>query len=332
MGLATPTAIMVGLGKAAQAGILVKGGSTLENLARIKTVIFDKTGTLTTGDFRVSIKTAPGQAADYVYSVLAALEKHSRHPIAKSILAALPDRWSLLLTHVEERAGVGINGFDSQGNQFALESAKVENPTSAEIADFDLCLSQNGRIIAYIKLEDELKPEAKETVERLQKASFKTVLLSGDLPQKCSTVAEALGIDVVHGGKSPAEKLALIKELEREAASAFVGDGINDAPSLAQASVGISLSEASQIAMHAAQVVVLGGNLRHIIKALALARLTLKTIKQNLFWAFFYNTLAIPAAAAGYLNPMLAALAMTFSDVMVIGNSLRMKRCSINTL
>ena len=316
MGLATPTAVMVGIGQAAQKGILVKGGATLEKLAQVKTVIFDKTGTLTTGKFKLKFIDAPLSDRSRVESILLALERHSSHPIAKSLTAALQHAAPFDLRDVEEQRGRGIRAKDAAGDEYELAAGDGG----------DLALRQNGKAIARIEIEDELKPDALAAIIVLKQQGLTTALLSGDSRRKCEAAARLLGIESVFAEKTPAEKVQTIDQLEAAQPSVFVGDGINDAPALARATVGMALSDAAQIAVQSAQVVVLGSELRHIANAVSIARLTLRTIKQNLFWAFLYNVLAIPAAAAGYLNPALAAAAMAFSDVIVIGNSLRMKR------
>jgi Cu+-exporting ATPase len=189
----------------------------------------------------------------------------------------------------------------------------------------DLVLTKNKKAVARIFLADDLKPEAKTALTKLKAMGLKLVMLSGDSAVKCQNTAAELEIESVFSRHSPAQKLAKLAELEAKTPTGYVGDGINDAPALSQARVGISLSNASQIAIQSAQVILHRGSLSALVEAVHISRLTLKTIKQNLFWAFFYNVLAIPLAAAGYLSPIIAALAMALSDVFVIGNSLRLR-------
>jgi Cu+-exporting ATPase len=323
MGLATPTAVMVGLGRAARSGILLKGGQILEELANIQTLIFDKTGTLTTGKFRLKkFEALEGDQAE-LKSIVRALEERSSHPIAVSLVQELTDYSPFPLYDIKEEQGVGVSGVDSKGERYALSKNSLE--TQGEDSLCDLVLTKNKKAVARIFLADDLKPEAKTALTKLKAMGLKLVMLSGDSAVKCQNTAAELEIESVFSRHSPAQKLAKLAELEAKTPTGYVGDGINDAPALSQARVGISLSNASQIAIQSAQVILHRGSLSALVEAVHISRLTLKTIKQNLFWAFFYNLLAIPLAAAGYLSPIIAALAMALSDVFVIGNSLRLR-------
>lgn len=324
MGLATPTAVMVGIGMAARRGILIKGGNTLETFARIKRMVFDKTGTITTGDFKLKSINTVDVDLDYVKSVIAGLEHYSSHPVAKSIGGLFEDTKRLEMCGVEEQRGVGVTGKDGAGNSFALGSWLIARELTQD-RSHALYLLKNGSLIATVNLQDEVKPNAAGAIEKLRKLGVDSILLSGDVADKCAGIASQVGINLFFAEQSPEDKLRVIERLDREAATAFIGDGINDAPSLARASVGISLSDASAAAINSAQIVLLKNNLEQLPRALAIARKTFRTIKENLFWAFFYNVLAIPFAAAGMLNPMIAALAMAASDIIVVGNSLRLR-------
>lgn len=324
MGLATPTAVMVGIGRVTKKGILIKGGKTLEQLASIRQIVFDKTGTLTTGQFKIKKITSPNEDIDQIKSILASVEKHSSHPIANSISRELKGAKEIKLKNIQELMGIGMKAEDENGNQFELGSYQIAKGLTDE-TEHDLFLLRNQELIATIDIQDELKPGAKSTIEYLKKKGIKTILLSGDNKAKCTYVAQELGIDDFYYGKLPDEKLKLVEELTDHMPTAMVGDGINDAPALAKATVGISLSNATEVAIDSSQVILLNGNLEHLKSALELSNQTLTTIKQNLFWAFSYNIVAIPIAALGFLNPMIAAFSMAFSDVMVIGNSLRLK-------
>jgi len=327
MGLATPTAVMVGIGKAAKKGILFKGGSTIEQFAGIKNVVFDKTGTLTTGDFRIKDITLFTKDIDIevIKGIVVGLEKHSSHPIAKSLTRELTGVKPYPIDRsIRETRGLGVQGFDEKGVKYELGSqtlvADMQLPQ-----EHDLYLLKNDALIAAIDIKDDIKKDAASTIEYLHSCGIKTILLSGDRRNKCEEVAKAIGIQKIYYEKLPHEKLTIIEGLAKSEHTAFIGDGINDAPSLARATVGVSLTEASEAAIQSAQIVLLSDTMNHLKGSHVLARHTMRTIKQNLFWAFFYNTCAIPIAAVGLLNPMIAALAMAFSDVMVIGNSLRLK-------
>ena len=328
MGLATPTAVMVGIGRAAKRGILIKGGSTLEQFARIKNIVFDKTGTITTGKFTIT-KTklyAPVEEQE-IMNILFSLERHSSHPIAQSITTFLKDSAKIIsLDEVNELKGIGIEAVDVNGTKYQLVSQKIGKQYMPDSAH-SIYVIKGGELIAGVDIEDELKENVPETMELLNKANINTILLSGDQKKKCEKIAEDINIKTVYSEQSPDQKLKMIDDLEANAPTAMVGDGINDAPALAKANVGISLSNATQVAVQSAQMILLNTkDLSQVYEAFLISKHTLITIKQNLFWAFFYNVLAIPIAAMGYLDPMIAALTMAFSDVIVIGNSIRLKR------
>ena len=325
MGLATPTAVIAGIGRGARKGILIKGGSTLEQFAKVQTVVFDKTGTLTTGRFRIDETTITGDINEsQVRRLLFHLEQHSSHPIAQSMVRELSDFQGepMEFENVTEHKGKGVEALDSEGVLWKAGAAAWLMPE----ADADIVLTRNGDTVAELRIADELKPGAREMIQALQQKGIQTVLLSGDRAAKCKVIAEETGITTVHSGQSPEGKLKVIEALKVNGLTAMVGDGINDAPALAASDLGISLGDASQVAIQSAQVVLLkSDNLLRLRDAFLVGRHTYLTIKQNLFWAFFYNIVAIPLAAMGFLNPMLAALAMAFSDVIVIGNSIRLK-------
>lgn len=327
MGLATPTAVMVGIGRAAKKGILIKGGSTLEQFANIKNMVFDKTGTLTTGNFKLQqIKLYKEITEQEVIDMVFSLEEYSSHPIARSLVVDLQTKANRLsFEKIAEVKGFGIEAFDKEGNHYQLGSSRWITDEKLKNAH-QIYLLKNNVLIAGITIEDELKQNVKSTFELLQQKNINTILLSGDNKQKCETLAKELGISTVYSEQLPQHKLEIIDELISKSPTAMVGDGINDAPALTKANVGISLSNATQIAMQSAQIVLLNHkDFSQVYEAYLISKHTLKTIKQNLFWAFFYNVLAIPIAAFGFLNPMVAALAMAFSDVIVVGNSIRLK-------
>jgi Cu+-exporting ATPase len=328
MGLATPTALMVGIGRAARNGILIKGGSTVEQFAKVKTVVFDKTGTLTTGNFRIANIQSTGAPDDEIRKILFSMEQHSAHPIAKSIVKELGSidtapaiRWK----SIEEDKGRGLNAFDMEGNLFSAGSYVMAKHITQD-SSHSVYLLKNNKLIATVDLEDEIKQGAAATVSRLKSLGIKTVLLSGDRKKVCDLVGKQLGIDEIYSEQLPAAKLTLIEKFSSQNPTAMVGDGINDAPALAKADVGVSLSNASEVAIQSAQVILLKSNdLTSLLLSLAYAKHTLLTIKQNLFWAFAYNIIAIPIAAAGLLSPAVGALSMAFSDVVLVLNSIRLR-------
>lgn len=328
MGLATPTAVVVGLGRASKQGILVKGGRTLEVFAGIDTIVFDKTGTLTTGRLTVSDVHVSGISEETAKAVIRSLEQYSSHPIAKALLREFEGADLIPLTNVTETKGLGISGEDAQGTRWQLGSFRIAAGLNDELTH-DQYLLKNGELVATLSLEDELREDAKETISWLNGQEIETILLTGDRKEKAAQVADALGIRTVYAEQLPDQKLALISELRKEGEVAMVGDGINDAPALAKASVGISPGGATDIAIQSAEVVLLSGKLSSLKTLHQISRHTVKTIKQNLFWAFFYNTIAIPFAAVGFLKPIIGAATMAISDVLVIGNSLRLKWKSI---
>jgi len=324
MGLATPTAVMVGLGRAAKNGILIKGGDTVEAVTKAKFVVFDKTGTLTTGKFSINdIKIEKDADIEIVRGVIIAIEERSNHPIARSLvngLKHLPQQKVILKTIAEEK-GLGMRAEDVEGNHYFLGASK----NTDKDAMFNVSLYKNQFLLAQIMIDDEIRPQAAALIAELKKMGTTPVLLSGDKQSRCEKVAKAIGINEVHGEKLPGEKLNVIDVYRKKGTTIMVGDGINDAPALTKADVGVSMNDSSQVAIQSAKVILLNADLFSLVKFLQISRHTLVTIRQNLFWAFAYNIVAIPIAAFGFLSPMVGALAMAFSDVVVIGNSLRLK-------
>jgi len=322
MGLATPAAIAVGLGRAAKNGILFRNARSLELFKNITTVVFDKTGTLTKGNLTISkFETTIGEEAfkKIVYS----LEKYSNHPIAKTIIAEWKTNQAINWKKVEEIKGLGVAAEDTEGNRYQLGSHKIAIQQTADNTHAAYLL-KNEELIGWFDMDDEIRTEAAAVINYLHSKKIKTVLLSGDSLERTNKVAAALGIDEVYAEKAPDEKLKIIEQLNAVSPVAMVGDGINDAPALAKATIGISLSDATQLAMQTAQVVLMNKGIQHLPLALGLGKHTFSTIKGNLFWAFIYNIVAIPVAAVGLLQPGLAALAMGFSDVVLAINSIRL--------
>jgi P-type Cu+ transporter len=325
MGLATPAAIAVGLGRGARNGILFRNSKSLELFKDIKQVVFDKTGTLTTGKFQISnfkSLVAEGDFKRIVYS----LEKYSTHPLARTIANEWRISNDIRWKKIEEIKGKGMVAVDTDGNEYALGSHKLALGLTTE-ENHNIYLIKNNELIGWIDLADELRPESKFVVQYLKSKSIKTVLLSGDRYEKTKALADTLGIEEVVAQQSPEQKLQKIEELTNQQPTIMVGDGINDAPALAKATIGISMSEASQLAMQSASVVLMSSGLNKLPLALGLGRHTYLTIKQNLFWAFAYNIVAIPVAAVGLLGtygPTYGALIMGLSDVVLAINSVRL--------
>ncbi|HEO3295719.1 TPA: copper-translocating P-type ATPase [Streptococcus agalactiae] len=347
LGLATPTAIMVASGKAAENGILFKGGEVLEKAHHIDTIVFDKTGTLTKGKPEVvAIKTYGGDKEEFLGQV-ASVEKLSNHPLSQAIVnkakeKELPLREVMAFKNI---LGYGlsatINGKTMlvgnanlmTKNDVNLDLAKADIEIAQEEAQTVVYVSENGVLSGLITLTDQLKTDSQETVKQLQRLGFNLVLLTGDNKASADAIAQKLGITTVVSEVLPDQKANVILELKEKGGQiAMVGDGINDAPALASSDVGISMSSGTDIAIESADIVLMKPELTDLLKAMTISKQTIQIIKENLFWAFFYNVLAIPVAmgvlhlfGGPLLNPMLAGLAMAFSSVSVVLNALRLK-------
>lgn len=337
MGLATPTAIMVATGLGAQHGILIKDAQSLEIVNKAKVVVFDKTGTLTTGT-PVVTDIIPSS----ILSIAASLEKGSEHSLADAISQEAKKK-HLALSEVEGFAAIpgrGIQGtiYNKKyffGNRALMDAQKIsdrmheKNLTRLERqGKTAMMLADAEQVLGLIAVADTLKPDAKETVQLLKKMHIAVWMITGDNNHTATAIAKQAGIQHVLASVLPDQKSEKIKELKSPVA--FIGDGINDAPALAAADVGIALGTGTDIAMESAGITLLNKNITSVISAIKLSRATLAIIKQNLFWAFGYNVILIPAAMAGLLNPALAAFAMTASSISVVSNSLRLKQAKIN--
>lgn len=350
LGLATPTAIMAGTGKGAENGILIKSGEALETAHKLNTIVFDKTGTLTRGKPEVTnIVVADKYSYDGFIRLAAAAEAGSEHPLAEAVMREAGRRKidAQKVTAFETVSGKGIKAKLGKnkiaiGNRKLMADylVKISPETESKIASLEhegktvIIISQDSLLIGLIAISDTLKENSKGAVERLQKMGLQTVMLTGDNERTAKAIAHQLGIDRVIAEVLPGEKADVIKMLQAEGKSvAMVGDGINDAPALAQANIGIALGSGTDVAMETGDIVLIKDNLRDVVTAIDLSKYTMKKIKQNLFWAFFYNIVGIPVAAGilyssyGFLlNPMIAAGAMGFSSISVVSNSVMMKR------
>ena len=341
LGLATPTALMVGIGRAASLGILIKGHDALEASGRVDTVVLDKTGTLTTGRMSVESATAYGVPEHELWRIAASVERGSEHAIARAIENAATRHVTDLLPLETFTALPGLGAeADIAAARVLIGNAELLRTRGIDItrADTDLgaaaengrtvvLVARDGELIGAFQLADTLKPYAAETITALRSQGLHTVLLTGDSPAAGRQIADTLSIDQVHAGVMPTTKADVIRDLQAQGRRvAMVGDGINDATALATADLGLALVAGTDIALKAADIILVREDLLVVPDALTISRRTLRTIRTNLIWAFGYNVAAIPIAAAGLLNPLIAAAAMSLSSVLVVYNSLRIQR------
>jgi Cu+-exporting ATPase len=332
MGLATPAAIMAGTNAAAKRGILVRDGESLEKCGTITAVLFDKTGTLSEGKPRVEKFIALDGGESEARALARALAMPSKHPYSLAVAASLAEVAPAEITGWREERGQGVSAQWRgaplfMGSINALRERNIPLAALPEMQGTVLGLVAGGKLIAGLALADPLKPRAADVVKRLRDSGLRLYLVSGDAATAVKPLAAAAGIapENVFAEVKPEEKAGIVQRLQSERQRvAFVGDGINDAPALAQADLGIAVTQASDIAREAADILLLKADIEAIPQALGICRATLRTIKQNLFWAFFYNAAAIPLAATGILPPVACAAAMAVSDLFVIGNSLRL--------
>lgn len=349
MGLAVPTAVMVASGRGAAAGVLIKGGEPLERLAGVNTVVFDKTGTLTEGRPQVVDEwIAPGTDRDHVLSQVAAVEARSEHPLAKAVAAYAPPAGQV--GDVMALAGRGIfatvdgrhviAGTDSLLRESGIDTSAAQPTVTGWLtsARTVVLAAINGQLVAAFAIADALRPNAGQVVASLRKRGLKVVMLSGDRQATAAAIAAQAGISDVVAEVLPDGKVDAIKALQQQGrVVAMIGDGLNDAPALAQADIGMAMASGTDIATEAAAVTLMRSDLAGVEQAIVLARKTMQTMKQNLFWAFIYNVIGIPVAAGILypafgilLSPILASAAMAFSSVSVVSNSLRLKGASLS--
>jgi len=346
LGLATPTALLVGTGRGAQLGILIKGPEVLESTRRVTTVLLDKTGTLTTGQMQLTaVLVATGEDEGEVLRLAGALEAYSEHPIATAIARAARDRFGPLAEVVDfhSTGGLGVTGrigahevavgrvtfLTSLGLAMPAELAGVVE-SAATAAGSTVAVGWGGSVRALVVVADTVKPTSADAVRRLRELGLTPILLTGDGPGPARAVARAVGIATVIADVLPEDKVAVVRRIQAQGdVVAMVGDGVNDAAALATADLGLAMGTGTDAAIEAADLTLVSGDPRAVADAIRLSRRTLTVIRSNLFWAFAYNLAAIPVAATGLLNPMLAGVAMALSSLFVVSNSLRLRRFSV---
>jgi P-type Cu+ transporter len=342
LGLATPTALLVGTGRGAQLGLLIKGPEILESTRRVDTIVLDKTGTVTSGRMSVAeVVAADGEDRDEVLAIAGALEDASEHPIARAIADAAGRDGALApLEDFANREGLGVEGVVAgHGVQVGRPSLMADwglrVPAELDVARRSaeaggrtaVVAAWDGAVRGLIVVADTVKPTSAEAVASLRQLGLRPVLLTGDNETTARAVAAEVGIDEVIAEVLPADKADVVRRLQAEGrVVAMVGDGVNDAPALAQADLGLSIGTGTDVAIEASDLTLVSGDLRAAADAIRLSRATLRTIKQNLGWAFGYNIAALPLAALGLLNPLIAGAAMGFSSVSVVANALRLRR------
>lgn len=336
LGLATPVAVMAGTGRAAAHGVLVKNAETLQSLSSVEIFALDKTATITEGKPRVTHAEAFGSfekdGAERVLAIAAALEKTSTHPLAKAVIDACGDKELPNLEKSEYKIGYGVVGV-ADGTEYALGAPRLMLDFGVEVESDDLqtvYLCKRGELLGKITVDDEIKPTSAYAVQLMKQTGARVVMLTGDNEHQAARIAQKAGIDEVYSNVLPEDKLDIVEKLKTQGRTAMVGDGINDAPALKSADVGIAIGSGTDVAIEAADVVLVRSDLTDVPRAMAVSHASLRNIKQNLFWAFIYNTLGIPLAAGVFyalgvtLDPMIAAGAMAASSLFVVCNALRL--------
>jgi Cu+-exporting ATPase len=347
IGLASPISIMVASGKSAEMGVLFRKGEALQTLQQAKVFAFDKTGTLTRGKPELTdVNVVAGQDENTVLALVAALENVSEHPIAQAIVHAASDRGITLadVDAFEAVPGQGVTG-TVDGHEVVVGTGRLMVAKGIDVGVLEPALTRaqeagktalyaaiDGSVAAVLAVADTIKAESREVVRRLHEGGYQVALITGDNQVTANAVARELGIDRVLAEVMPADKANAVRDLQKLGSVAFIGDGINDAPALATADTSLAIGTGTDIAIESADVVLMSGDLRGVVNALTISKKTLLNIKQNYFWAFFYNVILIPVAAGALypsfgilFSPMLAAAAMGLSDVFVVGNALRLR-------
>ncbi len=346
LGIATPAALMVGVGRGAQAGILIRGGEILERAQKLNTVVFDKTGTLTRGQPALTdVLVQPGFSKEQALRLAAGLEAGSEHPLAEAIVVGARE------ANVTPAPVEGFDSVPGHGVQGRIEGAKVlfgnrrlmqregvdMAAVQAEMERLEgdgktaMLLASGGKLVAVIAVADTVKPEAQEAIAALRAEKIEVIMLSGDNQRTADAIGRLLGIDRVIAEVLPSDKAKVIKDLQAQGrVVAMVGDGVNDAPALATADIGIAIGSGSDVAKETGGIILVKSDVRDVVAGIRLSRATMRTIKQNLFWAFIYNSIGVPIAALGFLNPIIAAAAMALSSLSVIVNSALLKRVKLD--
>src|SRR3989344_5337279 len=342
LGLATPTALMVGSGMGAKRGILIRKGEAIQTMKEIKTVVFDKTGTITKGKPEVTnIKTFEKISEKELLNLAANLEKLSEHPIAKAIVNKADLKSYKKVTAFKVLRGRGVEGKIGKdiiliGNQTLMKERKIDLGSFVRsIEGFEedgkttMVITQNKKILGAIAVADSVKEDSKEAIKKLNKQGYRTVMITGDNERTAKAIAKEVGIKEVIANVLPEDKSKKVEELQKSGMVAFIGDGINDAPALKQSNVGIAIGTGTDIAIEAGDIVLAKGSLEGVVQSINLSKATFRKIKQNLFWAFAYNTIAIPLAVAGVLHPVFAEIAMALSSITVVTNANLLRRSKI---
>ena len=346
LGIATPAALMVGVGRGAEAGILIRGGEILEKAQKLNTVVFDKTGTLTRGEPNITdVLAQPSFSREQALRLAAGLEAGSEHPLAEAIVRGAHEVGVVpaAVENFDSVPGHGVQG-RIEGQAVLFGNRRLMQREGVDIADVQpamerleadgktaMLLASGGQLVAVIAVADTLKPEAQEAIALLRAEKIEVIMLSGDNQRTAAAIGRLLGIDRIIADVLPSDKAKVIKELQSQGkVVAMVGDGVNDAPALATADIGIAIGSGSDVAKETGGIILVRSDVRDVVAGIRLSRATMRTVKQNLFWAFIYNGIGVPIAALGFLNPIIAAAAMALSSLSVIVNSALLKRVKLN--